>query len=217
MLSRNSGSRWRVVLLAAARLAGLYALGTALLLLPLLVGVGGLHQTLQDLKEVAIPIAFGFGIAFILLALARRAGLVALWLVLAAMWVWALRQSALVVGESLTPDLAMIFVVWSTLAIPLGVLGALGVPATFRIPLGPWRPTALSVIGVLWTALLIPALALLVLPAFDVHPLREAAVYRIGGTVAWFTWAPGALLISALSIAHVWVGIAPLKVEPAAA
>jgi hypothetical protein len=42
--------------------------------------------------------------------------------------------------------------------------------------------------------------------------LQEAA-YRIAAEFWLFMWAPGTLLIVALSIAHVWVGTAWANVE----
>jgi hypothetical protein len=207
MESRTSASRWRVVLLAATRLAGLYAIGTALLLLPFFLVFEGTPQGLRDLIEFAKPIAFAFALAFILLAVARRAGLVALWLLLGALWVLILHDS--VVGHT---DFAGVFVAWSALAIPLAILGGLGVPATLRLRLGPWNPAALTLAMMVWAALLVPALALSV-PSFSLLALSEVG-YRLAFGIGRFIWGPAALLIVALSIVHVWAGTAPIKADP---
>jgi hypothetical protein len=214
MGSRSTAPRWRVVLLAAVRLASLYAIGVALLLFPVFVGLNGPFRLLRNLTEFATPVAFGFGIAFLLLAVARRSGLIALWLLLATLWAAILRDLA---HYRFAEDLAQVFVGWSTFAIPLAVLGGLGASAILRIRVGRWKPTARSVTMGLWAALLIPAVAVLFVSQSQIHPLHEAAAVRIAGDVAWFTWAPGVFLIVALSIAHVWVGTAPAKIEPPAA
>ena len=213
MWSRNSRTRWRLVLLAAVRLASIYAIAAGLLLLPLWLWQDGQPQALQDLTVYAAPVGVVFGVAFVLLAVARRAGFVALWLVLGALWAWILRQLA----PGYPSQMVGAFVVWSALAIPLALLGGVGVPAVLRVRLGRWKPSAVAVTVVVWAALLIPALALWVLPEFGLHPLQHAAIDRLVGDVAWFVWAPGAPLVLVLSLAHVWVGTAPAKVESAAA
>ena len=212
MLSRTAALRWRTVLLAAARLAGLYALGTTVLLLPFFIVLERPALALGALGEFAMPIGFAFAVAFVLLAAARRAGLVALWLVLAGLWALALRAS--VVGY--TEEFAIAFVFWSALAIPLALLGGIGVPATLRVRVGRWRLTVLSLTVILWTALLIPALARFAEPAFRVLYYPQPDVTPLS-SLKWFAWALGAPLLVALSIAHIWVGTAPAKVKPPAA
>jgi hypothetical protein len=87
MSSRSSRS-WRLVLLAAARLASIYAIASALLLLPLVLWFDGPAEVVRNLKDYATPVAVAFGVAFAVLAVARRAGFVALWLALTAIWAW---------------------------------------------------------------------------------------------------------------------------------
>ena len=213
MLPQNSGARWQVVLLAALRLASLYAIAVALLLLPPLLWYDGPTKFVQDLKGYTMPVGVAFAVAFGLLVVARRAGFVALWVVLGGLWALILREA----GNGYSSQLPTAFLLWSAFALPLGLLGGLGVPAVLRISLGRWKPNAVVVALGLWAALLVPALALFLHPWLGLHPLQHAAIDRMAGAVAWFVWAPGPPLIAALSGAHVWTGTAQVKVESAAA
>jgi hypothetical protein len=213
MSSQDRGARWHLVLLAAARLAALYAIAVALLVLPLFLWQRRSLHHVHHLLGYALPSAFVFGVAFVLLAVARRAGFVALWVVLAGLWILILHG----VVAAYPSDIISAFVGWSALAIPLAVLGGLGVPPTLRIQIGRWGGSAVSVAAVLWAALLTPALMVFVSPALPLHPLHYAALDRQVGEVAWFVWAPGALLISMLCLAHVWVGTAQSRVPAPAA
>ena len=213
MSSQDRPARWQVVLLAAARLAALYAVAVALLLLPIFAWQGRSPHSVHHLMQYAIPSAFVFGVAFVLLAAARRAGFVALWLLLAALWILILHD----VVAQYPSDIITAFVGWSALAMPLAILGGLGVPRTLRIQIGRWGSSAVSVAAVLWAALLIPAVIVFVSPALPLHPLQQAALDRQAGEVAWFVWAPGALLISMLCLAHVWVGTAQSRLASTAA
>src|SRR5688500_12101500 len=128
MSSRNSRSRWQLVLLAAARLASMYAVATALLLLPLVLWQDGPQELIRHLRSYATPVGIMFGVAFVLLALARRAGFIALWLVLGTVWAWMLRELA----PGYAHEMDSAFVVWSALAVPLALLGGFGVPTVLR-------------------------------------------------------------------------------------
>lgn len=212
MRSRRSASRCRIVLLAAARLAGLYALGTAVLLLLSFIALDGPPKAREDFMEFAAPIAFAFALVFVLLAVARRVGLVALWLTLGTLWGVSFRD--IVVNPM---DSAAAFVAWSNLAIPLAFLGGLGVPTTFRIGLGRSKPAVLTVTVALWVALLVPTLAMSILHNLWLDFWYHSVEYRIPNDFPRLIWAVGPPIISALSIAHAWVGTALPKVEAPAA
>ena len=208
MRSRRSAWRCRIVLLAAARLAGLYALGTAVLLLLSFIALEGPPQAREGFTKFAAPVAFAFALAFILLAVARRVGLVALWLTLGTLWGVSFRD--IVVNPM---DSAAAFVAWSNLAIPLAFLGGLGVRTTLRIGLGRSKPAVLTVTVALWVALLVPTLAMSILHNRWLDFWYHSVEYRIPKDFPRLIWAVGPPIISALSIAHVWVGTALPKVE----
>jgi hypothetical protein len=111
---------------AAARVAAVYAAGTALLLLVLVLPFGdGMSTLLEDLAILSVPVGLCFVMAFVLLAAARRAGFTALWAVLLALHLWlSLRERP----YGPRPDLD--FVLWSVLAAPLYLIGVVGFPAT---------------------------------------------------------------------------------------
>lgn len=203
----GSRPRCRTVLGAAARLAGLYTLIATPLLLPWVwASAAALHVSI--LAGYAVPLGMLFLAAFTVLAVARRAGFIVLWVLLVILWAQFLRLPDLGI------EILVTFVFWSTLAIPLALLGVLGVPVAFRVPLGRWQPSAPAVLVTLWAALLIPAVAFFFLLALEFHPLRDAAVGRIAGRVAWALWAPAPVLLAVLAVAHVWTGTARVESDP---
>lgn len=210
MSLRTPMLRWRTVILAAARLAGVYTLLAIPFLLPWAFAGHGL-PALSDLAIYALPMGALFLGAFAVLAIARRAGFIVLWLLLTALWVQFLR----LIGHP--SEILLAFITWSGLAIPLALLGALGVSSALRLPFGRWQPRVTRITPALWAALLIPAVGLLFQPAFGLHPLREAAINRLAGALGWFIWAPAPAVLAALAVAHVWIGTTPAKVESPAA
>ena len=209
MSLQTSIPRWRTVIVAAARLAGVYTLIAIPLLLPWIFTDG--LPDLSILARYALPVGFLFLAAFTVLTVARRAGFIVLWVLLTVLWAHFMTL------VDMPSEILVAFVFWSALAIPLALLGVLGVTEAFRLPLGRWRPSARALLMSLWSALLIPTIAFLFLPAFGLHPLREAPVERIAGSVAWILWAPAPVLIAALAIAHVWTGTAQSKIVSEAA
>ena len=202
MVSDRLAANWRRVVLAAVRLAGLYVIGVVLMLLPFMLLPGGGIPAFRELARLAAPAGILFAVAFLLLAIARRAGFVALWLLLAGLWTLVL------VVRELPIDVMIGFVGWTVLAFPLHVLGALGVPSALRVRLGRASLRATTAAMILWAVLLIPAVVVLYTSSFVAHPLDEAAAYRMAGLVAPFVWGPAPFLIAALSLAHVWTGTA---------
>jgi hypothetical protein len=202
MPSADGATSWRRVFLAAARLGGLYVIGVALMLTPFMLLPGGGLPGLRDLVRLAAPAGILFAVAFILLALARRAGFAALWVLLTGLW------TAMLIAHEMPIDIMVGFVAWSVFAVPLHVLGALGVPSSLHLRIGRWRLRAATTGTVLWLVLLIPAAALLSQNPFFVFPLELPVWYRVAGFLAPFVWAPTPFLIASLSAAHVWSGTA---------
>ena len=102
---------------------------------------------LAYLSVLAIPL----GVAFLLLAVARRAGFVAFWTILLVFWGFVVRAVRV-------PDaIPLEFVFWSVLALPLWIIGHAGVrdPASRKIRLG--RLTLSQPTLVLWCWLLLLA------------------------------------------------------------
>ena len=194
-------ARWRTVLLAAARLAGLYAVGVALLLIPVLLFPGGL-SALREIPIVALPTGILFVLAFLVLAVARRVGFAVLWLLLVGLW------TTVLLGHGVAIEIVIGFVGWSALALPLHALGALGVTSGFRLTMGRLSVSLSTMVSILWAGALLPAIALLYTSPFFMHPLEEAASYRVASSLARFIWAPAPFVFAVVSLAHVWLGTA---------
>jgi len=108
------------ILAAAARLAGLYAAGVLVLLVPFSLfatGGTGLREVLLGPPAVA---AGGFLIGFLLLAIARRFGFGVLWILLLLAWLNTIRWSFW------SLELLPRFVGWTVFAAPLYGLTAIG-------------------------------------------------------------------------------------------
>jgi hypothetical protein len=200
----TGGVRWQRVLLAAARLAALYAIGVAILMVPIIFLPGGL-PTLRDLSALAVPAATLFLGAFLILAVARRAGFATLWALLCLLW------GAVLFQESISIETVGAFIVWSAFALPLHALGAFGVTSGVRVATGRVSLSLTTLALVIWMATLLPAVALLYATPFLLPPLREAAVYRIAASVALVVWVPVPFVLAALSLRHVWIGTAPSR------
>ena len=149
--------RW-LRIAAAARLAAVYVIGVLVLLIPfMLMPYGGL-PSLAGVAEVGSLAMIPFGLVFLLLAAARRAGFVILWLLLGGLW------GAALMAHDLPIDLLIAFVGWSVLALPLHFLNALGITEAHRLRIARVRMSVPALTSILWTLVLVPALA--------VHPER---------------------------------------------
>jgi hypothetical protein len=200
--SDHAATGWRRVSLAGARLAGLYVLGVALMLTPFMLLPGGGVPALRDLVRLAAPAGALFALAFFLLVFARRTGLAALWLLLTGLW------TLMLIAHQARIDIMLGFVAWSVFALPLHMLGALGVPSLLHVHIGGRRLSATAMGTMLWLTLLIPAIAFLSRNPFFVSPPDAPAWYRLADVLARYVWAPAPFLISFLSFAHAWTGTA---------
>ena len=204
---RTAAATWRRIGLAAIRLAALYAVAMFALLIGFVSFVEGL-PLLSDLAELALPFGITFCIAFLILAVARRAGFVALWIVLLSAWVWLLRDGAPFV------EVPKVFIGWTILALPLFAIGALGSsgrdgrwPALLRrahplVVLAVW----LVIAGVaLYSALNTPYMHWYDGPT------------RFGTLFSKIVWIPTPFVIAALEITRIWLATSPDKPQAAAA
>ena len=193
--------------LAAIRLAAFYAAGVVSLLLLLGSLLDG-PPPLRVLAYVAVPFGVFFLLAFLLLAVARRAGFAALWILLIALWVW-------MIGESeLSIDASRIFLAWSALAIPLFAIGALGTsgaqltaPTLIRTP----RPLPILLVWSVLAALALYATGGTMALPFYVDP--DQLVYKLGR----FVWLPAPFAFSAIELARVWRATSPATSDASAA
>jgi hypothetical protein len=207
----RSRANWRSVIAAAARLAGLYAIGVVLLVIPLVLLPRGALTAFRDLAIVAVPAGLLFLVAFPLLAAARRAGFAALWLLLAGLWV------LLLVAHDMPIELLIGFVAWSALAFPLHVLGALGVPSGFGLRIARVTVRVAPTVTIVWMTLLIAAVTILYTTPFLLDPLSRHSAVLAAGSIAPFVWGPAPLIFATLSLGHVWAGTARrIATSPAA-
>jgi hypothetical protein len=193
--------RWRRVCLAAIRLAAFYAAGVVVLLLLIGTLLDG-PPPLRVLAYVGVPFGTFFLLAFLLLAVARRAGFAALWILLLALWVWMIRQS------DLTINAPRIFLAWSALAIPLFAIGALGTSvARAGAPTLTRMSRPLLILSV-WAAL--AALAVYATSGTMGVPSyvdADQLVYKLGR----FVWPPAPFAFSAIELARVWRAMTPAR------
>jgi hypothetical protein len=115
--------RWVRILLAAARLAALYAACVVVLFTAYGLYVAGPASLRELVVDSPLIAAVGFVVGFILLAIAKRIGFVVLWVLLLALWVSKIRDTSWSVY--LLPD----FLQWTVLAAPLYALTAIGLSA----------------------------------------------------------------------------------------
>ena len=207
MSAERTVTPWRGVLAAAARLAGMYAIGVLLLMIPFMFFPYGGLPSVTDVAELGGWAVLPFAVAFILLAAARRAGFVVLWTLLGALW------TAVLAAHDLPIDLLIAFVGWSVLALPLHFLTAIGIPAAPRRRIAGRHLNLLALTTILWTLVLVPAVAVMHWSARIMHP-EPHDVFLLAGGIASFVWGPAPLLLVALSIAHAWPGtLGPLRLS----
>jgi hypothetical protein len=135
---------------AAVKLAAIYATCVTVLLL-LLGTTASLERVLDILPFYSIPAAICFAIAFLLLAVARRAGFTALWLIGAGLWGWAVIQELDPFGVRAA------FLAWSVFAAPLYAMCTLGFPRQSQ-DRARWRRWMSAAVGPAWVALVVIAL-----------------------------------------------------------
>ena len=189
--------RWPRILAAAARLAGMYVTVLLLLIVPFMFFPADGLPSIADVAKLVSWAIVPFALTFILLAAARRAGFVVFWMLLAAVWV------AFLMARGLPIDLLIAFVAWSVLALPLHLLTALGIPGAPRLRIPGAYLTVSALTTILWTLLLIPAVAVLYLSSRLMYP-EPHALFLLASRVAAFVWGPAPLVLAALSIAHAW-------------
>jgi hypothetical protein len=138
---------------AAVRLAGIYALGVVCLLTSLLLMLEGPRVSPSDTAlVVALPFSVLFGFAFVILAVARRAGFGILWRLLLALWTW------MMIREGPSPWIPRLFLGWSSLALPLFTIGALGVRHSYSGQSALRWPPASRLMATIWLVLAAAAL-----------------------------------------------------------
>ena len=158
---------------AALKLAAVYASGVTLLMMTLASITKSRDQVLEMLPVYSIPAAICFAAAFLLLAVARRAGFTALWLIILCLWIWGLAQdfdSDAIPGG---------FLAWTLLAAPLYVMCALG----FRGQASParWRKWLSIAVPLSWAALYVMALR-------QLHSSHES-FFEHRQYTAWWVWS----------------------------
>jgi len=173
-------------LLAALKLAAVYASGVTLLMMTLLSITKSPDRVLDMLPLYSIPAAICFAAAFLVLAVARRAGFTALWLIILSLWAW---------GLSLDFDSDAIrggFPAWTLLAAPLYVMCAVG----FRGQSSParWRQWLSIAVPLGWAALYVVALRQL--HSFHSHDFERR---QYSGWWVW-SWLEYAWLVAPLAI-----------------
>ena len=182
--------RMKRILLAALRLAAVYAVGVAVLFLPMVLWRGGHGVYLGELRTVAIQSAVAFLVAFILLALARRVGFVALWGLLLTLWISEVPKDVFITA---VPSW---FIVWTVPALPLYIIGMVASrSSTSRLGL-----RAVSVGAVLWMVLFVGAIVY----EFAYHPFDKDQTWFV--LMARFVWLPAPLILAALAIMGIWSG-----------
>ena len=187
----------RRVNLAATRLAVFYCAVVLLEIAVLAVALRAGMPTVRDIGEIAKVLAIPFAVAFLVLATARRWGLIALWAILAAFWIWLAKEvgAASWNGPITFPRL---FILWSIFAFPLWLIGQAGLPRGSTSRVSP----SMGLL-VCWAILLFGG-QFFGLPATEFarpHPQSMAQLF------AWI-WAPVPLILSGFAIQHVWRGTA---------
>jgi hypothetical protein len=146
---------------AAARLAGVYAAGVAILMLSLVVTVGFSSGILATIFTLGLPVSLCFAIAFVLFATGRRAGFTALWLLLLALRAWV------IVSSPYAPPPGEVFLLWSLFAAPLYAINMTGFESASKlnaISSSRWRHTLGSCS--VWATWAVMAVAGLASPSF---------------------------------------------------
>lgn len=189
--------RWPRILAAAARLAGVYVTVLLLLIAPFMFFPSDGVPSVADVAKLVGWAIVPFALAFILLAAARRAGFVVFWMLLAAVW------GALLMARGLPIDLLIAFVAWSVLALPLHLLTALGIQGGPRLRVPGAQLTVSTLTTILWTLLLVPAVAVMFFSSRLMYP-EPHELFLLASRLAPFVWGPAPFVLAALSIAHAW-------------
>ena len=187
------------------RLAALYAVGVALLLVPVTFLLEGPPPFSRDLAWAALPFGVLFLLAFGVLVLARRVGLAAMWMLLVTLWVWLLFAA-----EGSNVVLCRLFLGWSSMAAPLFVIGALGVHAD-RLARATHLPRPL-VVSIAWV--LFAGVALY-------YASQHVYLFEIPSPFLTFfsrlVLLPTPFAIAALELTSVWLGTSPATTDAPAA
>lgn len=193
----------RRVISAAAKLALVYSvlvtLEFAVLILVLRIGLPPLNVLLAMAGWLAIP----FAGAFVLLAVARRWGFIALWVIPLAFSAWMA-----VTSQSYTFTIGFIFdfILWTIFALPLWIIGQAGIPlrSSNRLRVGPVRFSASTALLACWIGLLVGARSLLPPVGTDVVMIGTSVAANLFG----WTCAIAPFILTTYAIRHVWVGTA---------
>lgn len=202
MKRERAAARWQRILPAALRVAGIYATGVLLMLVPFMLMPRGGLPSFRLVTTLGAAVSVLFALAFLLLAVARRAGVVMLWALLGILW------GLLLAAHDEPVELAIGFVGWSVLALPLHGLCVMGMPEGVAVRLGRTRVRASSVATTLWIATLIPAWTVLYFSLRIMFPEPHTAFF-LAGKIAPFLWGPAPLALMVLSVAHVWTATEP--------
>jgi hypothetical protein len=190
---------------AAIVLAALYTLGVATFLAVLAATDGDWRLYIDSVRSTAASFGVLFGIAFVILAFARRIGFVALWVLLCTLWILLLRDGLLGGGGYALP---FEFVKWSVFALPLYLIGFMAVPRAIHIKIGNRRVPPVLVVGGLWVVL---AVAGFILRDYAYPPqyMRitedQSTAFERVNVLGWVFWAPVPFVIAAISVAAMWV------------
>jgi len=193
------------VILAAAKLALIY--GVLLLVGFTLFSTLFVVQTLRlvDLAGTLLVLAIPFGTAFLLLAIARRAGFVVLWTILLVFWGIVVSVGAGKIPAAIPLDFAL----WSVLALPLWIIGHVGLrdPSSGKLRIGPFTFSPATIVLSCW---------LLLLASSRLFGLFQTSIVIVDrphppALALWTLWVPAPLWISAFAIRHAWRGTASLS------
>ena len=202
-----TGIRWRRVVPAAATLAGIYVLGVGVCIAVLLgvwtVNGWGDPPSVNDLIELARWLVPPAAVAFILLAVARRAGFIALWALLVCLWIFLLDSSY---ALQIPPR----FLSWSLFALPLWIIGQLGVIR--HLPSDRVRLSLGAILGI-WIALAFAG-SFFFAPFPSFHGGIPLLPYPAATIAAWLVWFPAPFILSAVAVHHVWRGTSALPSAP---
>jgi len=178
---------------AALTLAAVYAAGVTVLLLTVISSADSPRRVLQMLPLFSIPAALCFAVAFLLLAVARRAGFTALWAVVFGLWVLAASQDFNPFAANTS------FVSWSFFAAPLYAMCAVGFPSSSQPPR--WRQWMSVALWPAWAALVALAFAQLRL-LNEYEFLRGQYIGSLGRSLQLALWVtpPAITLVGILRV-----------------
>jgi hypothetical protein len=187
------------VILAAGKLALFYVVCVALEMAVLILTLGGGLSRLTIVGQMATWLSIPFAGAFLLLAVARRWGLVAMWIILAGFWGLLTLASG---AWGWASNFLQLFLPWSIFALPLWIIGQGGIPSRSptRLRVGPVRLSMSMVLLVCWAALLVGG-KWFARPA-GIYVYRPAEVMNMLGWI----WGVAPFVLSAFAIRHVWRG-----------